>query len=310
MSINSNHNRRVRNVSGGSRRSARRSNRRSNPDITRRLKALSGFKSWKVLLILIIVATVIFAVVAYRSDHGAMKNGDRAQSASAGHYPELHIAKGSNAHVKDYTGFTVGFNASNRTPDWVGWELTADEAFGHESRSDNFWQDYDLNGCPAPADYRNSGYDKGHLCPAADQKWSAMAMSDCFVMANMAPQAHALNAGAWKTLEEKERLWARRDSAIVIVAGPIYYNSDRMSIGDGVRVPSAFYKVLLAPYLPEPRAIGFIYPNMQSPGNMADYAMSVDEVEKITGLDFFSNLPDELENKVESRFSFNEWNHK
>ncbi len=212
--------------------------------------------------------------------------------------------------VKRYEGFTVGFNSDNRTPEWVGWELLASETDGAESRSDRFWQDFELNRCPSPDDYRRSGYDKGHLCPAADQKWSASAMSDCFVMANMAPQDHALNAGAWKTLEEKERLWAKRDSAIVIVAGPVYAAADRKTIGDGVRVPSAFYKVLLAPYLEQPRAIGFVYPNMKAPGNMADYAMSVDEVESLTGLDFFSTLPDEIENEVEKYYDFKLWNKK
>ena len=136
-------------------------------------------------------------------------------------------------------------------------------------------------------------------------------MHDCFVMTNMAPQDPSLNSGAWRTLETKERLWAKRDSAIVIVAGPIYTDSDRKRIGDsGVRVPSAFFKVLLAPYTEYPRAIGFVYPNMHSPGNMADYSMSVDEVEKITGLDFFYNLPDDIEEKVERSASFKEWNRK
>jgi len=108
-------------------------------------------------------------------------------------------------------------------------------------------------------------------------------MNDCFVMTNMTPQVHALNNGAWKTLEKKERLWSQRDSALVIVAGPIYADSDTKRIGDsGVRVPSAFYKVLLAPYLSNPR-------------------------ERLTGLDFFYNLPDDIENRVEANSSFTIW---
>lgn len=147
------------------------------------------------------------------------------------------------------------------------------------------------------------------MCPSADQKWSADAMRDCFVMTNMTPQDHALNAGAWATLEKKERVWAQRDSALVIVAGPIYSTTDKERIGDtGVLVPAAFFKVLLAPYLDRPRAIGFIYPNSKAPGNMADYAVSVDRVEELTGLDFFYALPDEIETEVESKYSFNDWN--
>ena len=136
-------------------------------------------------------------------------------------------------------------------------------------------------------------------------------MNDCFVMTNMCPQDHSLNSGAWNTLENKERNWAARDSAIVIVAGPIYEPADTKRIGKaGVRVPSGFYKVLLAPYVKEPRSIAFIYPNMSSPGNMEKYVTTVDEVEKLTGLDFFCNLPDSIENKVEAVSSFREWNRR
>ena len=130
------------------------------------------------------------------------------------------------------------------------------------------------------------------------------------MMANMCPQDHALNAGAWNTLEGRERDWARRDSALVIVAGPVYSAEDRQTIGGGVLVPGAFFKVILAPYLEQPRAIAFVYPNMSAPGNMQNYVVTVDEVEKLTGLDFFSALPDDIENEVESKSSFREWNRR
>lgn len=213
------------------------------------------------------------------------------------------------SQVKEYIGFTVSFNKDNKTPNYVAWELLGTEASGDQQRTDNFWQDNDIEGCPTTYDYTRSGYDRGHMCPAADQKWSYEAMNDCFVMANICPQLHELNAGAWQTLETKERQWAQRDSAIMIIAGPIYDTSDTKRIGDAkVRVPGAFFKVLLAPYVGEPRGIAFVYPNMTSPGNMQDYAMSIDELEKTLGYDFFPSLPDEIENKVESVFSFKEWN--
>lgn len=210
---------------------------------------------------------------------------------------------------KSYEGFRVSFNADNRTPNWVAWELLGSETEGEVGRTNKFWQDEELEGCPTTDDYKRSGFDRGHMCPAADQKWSQTAMEDCFVLANICPQDHSLNSGAWKTLEDKERQWARRDSRIVIVAGPIYENSDTQRIGEaGVRVPSAFFKVMLAPAIDKPRAIGFVYPNMTAPGNMQNYSMTVDEVEEITGYDFFYNLPDDIENEVESKASFVEWN--
>jgi len=209
-----------------------------------------------------------------------------------------------------YEGFRLSFNCHNRTPNWVAWELLGTETEGEAERHKKFWQDQNVDGCPTTDDYRGSGYDRGHMCPAADQKWSRRAMADCFVMANICPQDHSLNSGAWNTLESKERAWARRDSAIVIVAGPIYEAGDNTTIGNGVLVPGAFFKVLLAPYVEKPRAIAFVYPNMSSPGNMQNYVMTVDELEKLTGYDFFASLPDSIENEVESVASFREWNQR
>lgn len=240
--------------------------------------------------------------------------GENAGESTGGnrHYNRLELAATPSSlpsQIKDYAGFTVSFNADNHTPNWVGWELLGTETEGDVPRGKKFWKDETLEGCPDTRDYTNSGYDRGHMCPAADNKLNMEMMEDCFVMANICPQDHALNNGAWKTLEKKECLWAQRDSCIVIVAGPIYTGSDRQRIGDeGVRVPSAFFKVMAAPYLDEPRGIGFIYPNMTAPGNMQNYSMTIDEVEKITGYDFFYNLPDDIENEIESKAVFRVWN--
>lgn len=245
-----------------------------------------------------------------------VKDSDGASAAianghnrSLGDLEAVRMPASVESQEKSYTGFRLSFNKDNGTPNWVAWELLGSETEGALSRSNKFWCDENLSGCPDTRDYTKSGYDRGHMVPAADQKWRQKAMEDCFVMANICPQDHALNAGAWNTLEGKERIWAKRDSALVIVAGPIYSDNDKTRIGQaGVRVPSAFFKVLLAPYLDSPRAIGFVYPNMSSPGNMQNYAMTVDEVEKLTGFDFFYNLPDDIENEVESTMSFKEWN--
>ncbi len=231
--------------------------------------------------------------------------------AAAAHYDGLDrvtMPAAVESNEYDYEGFRLSFNRHNRTPNWVAWELLGSETEGVAKRHNKFWQDPTVDGCPTTYDYRNSGYDRGHMCPAADQKWSQQAMDDCFVMANMCPQDHALNSGAWNTLENKERVWAKRDSAIMIVAGPIYEGTDLKTIGNGVLVPSAFFKVLLAPYVEKPRAIAFVYPNMSAPGNMQNYVMTVDDLEKLTGYDFFAGLPDSLENEVESVASFREWN--
>lgn len=259
-------------------------------------------------------ATMSEPGIGERDSRGGSDVGKATAAYGAKHYEGLDMVRISGdqpSQEKDYEGFRLSFNHKNHTPNWVAWELLGGETSGDAKRSNKFWRDDEIYGCPETSDYTRSGYDRGHMCPAADQKWSSQAMSDCFVMTNMCPQDHSLNSGAWNTLENKERVWAQRDSAVMIVAGPIYDKSDTQTIGEiGVRVPGAFFKVLLAPYVDEPRGIAFIYPNMSSPGDMAQYVTTIDEVEKLTGFDFFYNLPDEIENAVEASSSFKEWNRK
>lgn len=268
---------------------------------------------------LIIAAAVIcfsLIVAALTGGHDADAAGSDGHESYGGLTPasEILMAKvpeGMPSQIKEYEGFVVSFNKDNHTPNWVGWELLGNETDGEVARTNNFWTDTDVEDCPTTDDYRRSGYDRGHMCPAADQKWSRKAMEDCFVFTNMCPQDHSLNSGAWNTLENKERIWARRDSALLIVAGPVYEAADTLRIGrSGVRVPGAFFKVMAALHGDKPRGIAFVYPNMSSPGNMENYVMTIDDVEQLTGIDFFSALPDSLENIIESKSSFKEWNRR
>ena len=139
-------------------------------------------------------------------------------------------------------------------------------------------------------------------------KWSAEAMRASNYLTNICPQAASMNSGAWSTLEETGRAGARRDSAIVIIAGPVL--TDRMPLHIGknrVAVPERFFKVVLAPYVNPPRGIGFVMPNSKVRGGVHTHAMSIDEVEEITGMDFFSALPDDIETAVEKENSYPKW---
>lgn len=260
---------------------------------------------------LYVLASGVYRGLAQKSDNdqGGVSNAPREETVVD--MLSVGMPEGLKSQIRDYTGFRVSFNKDRRTPNWVAWELSGARTEGPSKRSNRFWQDYSVEGCSSVDDYRKSGFDRGHMCPAAEQKWSEEAMRDCFVFANICPQDRALNSGAWNALENKERAWAKRDSAIVIIAGPIYDRSaGERSIGNGVRVPDAFFKILAAPWIDKPRGIAFVYPNMHSPGNMQTYVMTIDQVEKITGYDFFEKLPDDLENEIESKASFREWNRR
>lgn len=207
-----------------------------------------------------------------------------------------------------YTGMTISFNPELHVPNWVAYELTADEVQGEEPRTNKFYTDHDVTGCASPDDYRNTGYDRGHMAPAADMKWNPQAMAESFSMANIAPQANVLNRGSWSKLEDKCRQRALKDSAVIIISGPVLTDPMEILIGSNrVAVPSRFFKVILSPYTTPPTAIGFLMPNEAVKGGMQQCAVSVDSVEAVTGHDFFSALPDEIENYVESQVNFNKW---
>lgn len=210
--------------------------------------------------------------------------------------------------VKNYEGFTVNFNPAMHQPNYVAWELTASEAAGTLPRRSNFAPDPEVAGCATLDDYRGSGYDRGHLAPAADMKWSRTAMDQSHLLTNISPQNHTLNAGRWNTLEQNCRSWAARDSAIVIVAGPVLSDRMRRHIGaSAIPVPERFFKVILAPYAKPPRAIGFVMPNDDSRLPLESMVYTVDQIEEITGFDFFPSLPDEIENQVEAHANLRQW---
>lgn len=206
-------------------------------------------------------------------------------------------------------GYTVSYNRETRLPNWVAWRLTRAHTRGNAQRKGvKFTEDTDV---PEPratdADYRSSGYDRGHLCPAGDNKWSSKAMEQSFLFTNICPQAPQLNRGDWNEMEIACRKWAQRHGEIYIVCGPILYKQKHKTIGKNkVVVPEAFFKVVLC-LDGTPKAIGFIYKNADGNRPKGDYANSVDEVERITGYDFFPALPDDVERKVEAECNADDW---
>lgn len=200
------------------------------------------------------------------------------------------------------TGYTVSYNNFYKTPNWVAWELTRQETKGSEERKNRFAPDPDL---PEPrvehADYTHSGYDRGHMAPAADMKWSKKAMEESFYMSNICPQNQKLNRDDWGDLEELCRSWARKYGTVYIACGPIYDKKQPKRIGEHrVAVPDRFFKVVLIYNRKSPIAMGFLFDNKAHHQALDKYMVSVDSVEKVTGMDFFSKLPDNVENRIEA----------
>lgn len=207
-----------------------------------------------------------------------------------------------------HTGFTLSYNETWRLPNWVAYELTIQETKGKSERTNQFTEDPLITGQSATdKDYYRSGYDRGHMAPAGDMKWNEEAMDESFYLSNICPQAPSLNRGVWRILEEKLRETAQKDSAIWIVCGPIVKNGSKTLGKNKVKIPHSFFKVIITPYTDPIKGIGFIFPNEDCNQELSTYAVTIDDVEKITGINFFYRLPTSIEEGVEAQCNLSQW---
>lgn len=203
------------------------------------------------------------------------------------------------------TNTSLAYSEAHEGAVWVFYHLTPDHINGTAERKDNFKIDHLVTtGSAALEDYVGSGYDRGHLAPAASMKINQTAMDESFYMSNMSPQHPSCNRGRWKSLETKVREWVITEGELYVVSGPIFKDNIETIGENEVTVPGYFYKVI---YDGENKMIGFILPNEKCPDDLIDYAVSVDSIESLTGIDFFSILDDDMENSLESNLNMSRW---
>lgn len=288
----------------------RKNKNKKNTSYSIHLKRLS------LVLILSLISITVYEI--FRSDiqsgiHTLLRQLEQGQgNRVVAAYDDLDLPRMTddrNEQRIHHTGYTVSYNSDWKIPNWVAYELIRDEVGGREKRTNEFKPDPLVRGQSADnADYTRSGYDRGHMAPAADMAWSEKVMEESFYFSNVCPQKPDLNRGDWKQLEEQLRSWAVLDSSVAIVCGPVVKNGKQRIGKNKVLVPDAFFKVVLCPYTDPIKGIGFIFSNKQ-PRNqpLRSYAVSIDEVENQTGIDFFTGLPDSIEAVVEASLNLKKW---
>ena len=224
---------------------------------------------------------------------------------------ESFLPVGRNCEILKHIGYSLCYSEKHEQALWVAYELTNKEVHGRYSRTNDFRSDGRIaTGSATIRDYKGSGYDRGHLAPAGDMKWSSASMSESFFMSNMSPQIPGFNRGIWKKLESQVRNWAIDNSIIYVVTGPIF-KENIGSIGvNKVTIPGFYYKVILDYLGPEIKAIGLILRHQSSKEFLESFAVTVDRVEVLTGIDFFADLPDNIEEELESKIDISKWNFK
>lgn len=210
--------------------------------------------------------------------------------------------------VTFHSGFSLLYSEKHEQAYWVAYELTREKTIKKVERTNRFKPDPTIEtGTAHHSDYTNSGYDRGHLAPAADMSWSQQSMEESFYFSNISPQLPNFNRGIWKKLEELVRKWAKENEAIYVVTGPVLQENLPTIGANNVSVPNFYYKVILDYTEPNLKGVGFIIPNKASTKTLSYFAVTIDSVEKFTGINFFPLLSKEEEELLEKTLCIDCW---
>ena len=216
-----------------------------------------------------------------------------------------HFFPVSNGYLVNHTYYSLSYSEQYEQAEWVFYEIKKGRILGLASRTNNFKEDPKLEtGSSSLADYKGTGYDRGHLAPAGDMSFTNIAMNESFYMSNISPQHPSFNRGIWKNLESLVRSWGI-NSSIYIVTGPVLNDCSTTIGSNHVCVPEYYYKIIYNPS--KQKMIAFVMLNEKGEFELSHYATSVDDVEKITGIDFFPGLENKLERRLESELDKGYW---
>lgn len=214
----------------------------------------------------------------------------------------------TTGQIVHHKGYSLSYSEPHEQAEWVAYELKKDHLSQTHHKRPYFEIDKAVKtGAASWRNYKKSGYDKGHLCPAGDRRFTKAAHDETFLTSNISPQEHKFNAGIWNTLEQKIRYWARKYDGVYVVTGGVL-KGDMRTIGtEQVSVPNAFYKVIIDMNSGSPKMLGFLMPHENSNKPLYDFVVPVDKIEALTGIDFFPELEDALETKLEASSAYKDW---
>lgn len=210
--------------------------------------------------------------------------------------------------VVKHSYYTLSYVEKHEQAEWVAYELTEAHLKSKKFDRPYFVQDKDIKTASADwRNYKNSGYDRGHLCPAGDRKFDYNAYFETFLTSNISPQKHSFNAGIWNSLEQKVRYWAGRYNDVYVITGGVLKNGLKTIGSERVSVPEAFFKIIVDKTNDRYKVAAFLIPQDANDPSFYSYMTTVDAIETETGIDFFPQLPDELENKLEATSDASFW---
>ncbi len=221
---------------------------------------------------------------------------------------EYFLPTSTTNQIIHHQNYSLSYSEPHEQAEWVAYELKASHLSSTNHKRPYFQIDKAVKTKAAHwRNYKKSGYDRGHLCPAGDRRFTKEAHDETFLTSNISPQEHQFNAGVWNRLEQKVRYWAKKNDGIFVVTGGVLKDNLKTIGDDDVAVPNQFYKVILDNANGKTKVLAFLMDHKDSNLPLYKFVVSVDELEALTGIDFFPELEDKLENKLEASSSYKRW---
>ncbi|CAM1351128.1 DNA/RNA non-specific endonuclease [Tenacibaculum crassostreae] len=258
-----------------------------------------------------VIITIIVLVVGYWLQQKENTNTTSSPEEATKVLDFNYLPTSTTGVIVKHNGYQLSYKEQHEQAEWVAYSLHKNDIAYTNHKRPFFIEDPKVTTKSADwRNYKNSGYDKGHLCPAGDKRYSKKAHDETFFTSNISPQNHEFNSGIWNKLEQKTRYWAKKYNHLYVVTGGVL-ESNLKTIGkEKVSVPNYFYKVLLDYTEPEIKAIAFLLPHKDSKKPLYEFVISIDELEQKTGVDFFPELPNDIENKLEATTNYKNWSFR
>ena len=257
-----------------------------------------------------IALIIVIAIYAY--DH-YLNSEEQSVIIETGKTPKentnaFFLPTSTTGQIVHHQNYSLSYSESYDQSEWVAYELKASHLSSTSHQRPYFEIDKTVKtGAAHWRNYKNSGYDRGHLCPAGDRRFTKEAYDETFLTSNISPQEHKFNAGVWNRLEQKVRYWARKNDGVFVVTGGVLTNGLRTIGDEDVAIPNQFYKVILDNTNGKTKVLAFLMNHKNSDLPLYKFVVSVDEVEALTGIDFFPQLEDTKENELEASSSYKSW---
>ncbi|WP_299102785.1 DNA/RNA non-specific endonuclease [uncultured Winogradskyella sp.] len=258
-------------------------------------------------LIAIVIAIAIYSYDFYlnsKLEEGIVNEGQTVKESTN----EYYLPTSTTHQIVHHQNYSLSYSEAHEQAEWVAYELKSSHLSSTNHKRPYFEIDENVKtGAAHWRNYKKSGYDKGHLCPAGDRRYTKAAHDETFLTSNISPQEHKFNAGVWNRLEQKVRYWAKKNDGIFVVTGGVLSGSMKAIGTENVSVPNQFYKVILDNTNGNIKLLAFLLDHKDSNLPLYKFVVSVDEVESLTGIDFFPELEDDIETKLEASSSYKNW---